>query len=27
MFRGTVSYESNIPHGAIFRVRIPALGA
>jgi len=27
MSRGTVSYESNIPHGAIFRVRIPALGA
>ena len=27
MFRGTVSYESNTPHGAIFRVRIPALGA
>jgi signal transduction histidine kinase len=27
MFRGTVSYESNVPHGAIFRVRIPALGA
>ena len=27
MSRGTVSYESNVPHGAIFRVRIPALGA
>jgi signal transduction histidine kinase len=27
MHGGTMSYEPNVPHGAIFRVRFPAIGA
>jgi two-component system sensor kinase FixL len=26
MHRGTVTHEPNVPHGAVFRVRLPAIG-